>query len=125
MLGFGYYENPWNAWIWWQVTSQQPKKQILTLALENLKQSVVKHSMQNISLLYFVNLFKILCPWLYSVNEKILVYWGQNDCHVLIKYILCEELRMNCFAKIVKEEKALTIFVKKLRHRQWKDYKYT
>ena len=32
-------ENPWNAWIWWQVTSRPSKVQILTVLVKNCKKS--------------------------------------------------------------------------------------
>ena len=57
-----FQENIWNAWIWWQVPSRPPKKQILSFVLENSKKSVVKHPIEKPVLLNFLNLSTILSP---------------------------------------------------------------
>ena len=40
-----FQENPWNAWIWWRVTSRPPKKTNFDVFwLKNAKKPAVKHS---------------------------------------------------------------------------------
>ena len=48
-----------------QVLSRPPKKQILTVVLQNLKKTDLKHPTEKPMLLYFVELTNVLCPRLH------------------------------------------------------------
>ena len=59
-----------------QAISRPPKRQILTVKLQNCKKSAVKHSIEKPVILNFLNLSTIIYPRLY---EKI--YFHLNSTH--------------------------------------------
>ena len=62
----GIQGNPWKTWNWWQMSRMPPKRQSLTVVLQNWKKSAVKVSMEKPVLLHSVNLQTIFFPRFYQ-----------------------------------------------------------
>ena len=70
----------------WQVLIQPTKKQILTVGLQNCKNSAVK-LLENSTLIYLLNLFSIFCRRLQLEQVSILPYSIGTKCRLHTKQI--------------------------------------